>query len=349
MVGFGIILIAVLLAALMIFLLYRASRSYDAGAHVTYLATKGGNFYGALRAPITLWDPSVKVLRERNAPDITIMSCDASGQNYFEKTLVNRRTGAISLRVHTCAPRPFVTRTSDKRQLLIKPKVSFQLDIERIQIPAQLDAFGATLGARIENLFDNAIGAMEDQDVFARQREIEQGVLQQLIDMETAVEGQQTVAMPLGIKIFEAMFSFEQPNKSINKEGGQGGPMGYDHEHLDDMVDMLEKASPHTVEVLLRMMEMQTKQNIVDMLCKSGGLVAFTAAELGLSERTVDRASNGANIMKPAAYPTASNGSGEAAPAAGASPVAGPTMSAAEAYYALGAPKGKQPPAAGNN
>ncbi|HEV7690614.1 MAG TPA: hypothetical protein VGO52_07330, partial [Hyphomonadaceae bacterium] len=207
--------------------------------------------------------------------------------------------------------------------------------------------FGATLGARIENLFDNAIGAMEDQDVFARQREIEQGVLQQLIDMETAVEGQQTVAMPLGIKIYEAMFSFEQPNKSINKEGGQGGPMGYDHEHLDDMVDMLEKANPHTVEVLLRMMEMQTRQNIVDMLCKSGGLVAFTAAELGLSERTVDRASNGANIMKPAAFPTASNGSAEPAPAT--SPVsAGPAMSPAEAYYALGAPKGKQPPASSN-
>jgi hypothetical protein len=348
MVEFGVILIAVLLAALMAFLLYRASRSFDAGAHVTYLTTKGGDFYGALRAPITLWDPSVKVLRERNAPDITIMTCDASGQNYFEKTLVNRRTGAISLRVHTCAPRPFVTRTSDKRQLLIKPKVSFQLDIERIQIPAQLDAFGATLGARIENLFDNAIGAMEDQDVFARQREIEQGVLQQLIEMETAVEGQQTVAMPLGIKIFEAMFSYEQPNKAINKEGRNGGPMGYDHEHLDDLVDMLEKADPRTTETLLRMMEMQTKQNIVDMLCKSGGLVAFTASELGLSERTVDRASNGANIMKPAAYPTASNGAGEAAPAT--SPVsAGPAMSPAEAYYALGAPKGKQPPPASSN
>ena len=167
---------AVLVAALLVFLIYQASRTYDAGAHATFITTKDGDFYGALRSPMTIWDPRIKVLRERRAPEITIMTVDASG-NYYEKSLVNRRTGEISLRVHTCAPRPFVTRTSDKRSLVIKAKVSFQLDIDRIQIPTQMEAFGATLGSRIENLFDNAIGELEDQDVFARQREIEARVL----------------------------------------------------------------------------------------------------------------------------------------------------------------------------
>jgi hypothetical protein len=88
------------------------------------------------------------------------MTTDAGGAQHFEKTLVNRRTGEISLRVHTCAPRPFVARTSDKRQLLIKAKVSFQLDIDRIQIPTQLTA-RSDLGGRVENLFDNAIGEHE--------------------------------------------------------------------------------------------------------------------------------------------------------------------------------------------
>ena len=93
-------------------------------------------------------------------------------------------------------------------------------------------------------------------------------------------------------------------------------------------------------------MELQTRQNIVDMLCKSGGLVAFTASELGLSERTVERASNGANIMKPAAFPSSPNGSSEPAPGAAPSPMASaPPVSPAEAYYALGAPKGKHAPA----
>jgi hypothetical protein len=104
---------------------------------------------------------------------------------------------------------------------------------------------------------------------------------------------------------------------------------------------MLEKANPATVEVLMRMLELQTKQNIVQMLCKSGGLVAFTASELGLSERTVERAHNGANIMKPAEAPAIA---AAPAPMAADSPVSKP-VDPATAYYNLGAPKG-QPKAA---
>lgn len=335
-----IIFFAILVAGLLGFMIYRATRTFDAGAHATFITTKGGDFYGALRAPMTIWDPTIKVLRDRRAPEITIMTVDAAG-NYYEKSLVNRRTGEISLRVHTCAPRPFVVRTADKRSLIIKAKVSFQLDIDRIQIPTQMEAFGATLGSRIQNLFDNAIGGLEDQEVFAKQREIEAGVLAELLAIEGPVEGAQVAAMPMGIKIYEAMFSYEPHAKELNKDPSNG-PMAYDNEHLDDLVDMLEKANPQTVETLMRMLELQTRQNIVQMLCKSGGLVAFTASELGLSERTVERAANGANIMKPAAQPGVSLANGATiveTPNAPAAP-----LDAAAAYYGLGPPKGAQPP-----
>jgi hypothetical protein len=268
------------------------------------------------------------------------MTVDATG-NYYEKSLVTRRTGEISLRVHTCAPRPFVTRTSDKRSLVIRAKVSFQLDIDRIQIPTQMEAFGATLGSRIQNLFDNAIGALEDQDVFAKQREIEAAVLAELLAIESPVEGAQITAMPMGIKVYEAMFSYEPHAKELNKDPSNG-PMAYDNEHLDDIVDMLEKANPQTIEVLMRMLELQTRQNIVQMLCKSGGLVAFTASELGLSERTVDRAANGANIMKPAAQPGAAVTNGATFVETPGAPAAPPDPAAS--YYGLGPPKGAQPP-----
>lgn len=331
------IVAAVLVGLLLIFLVYRAARTYDAGAHSTFITTKDGDFYGALRAPMTIWDPRIKVLRDKHAPDLKFTTADASG-NYFEKSLVNRRTGEISLRVHTCAPRPFLTTTTDKRQLLIKAKVAFHLDIDRIQIPTQMESFGTTFATRIENLFDNAISEFEDQDVFKHQREIEHRVLRELQDIEEPPEGSQPTGMPLGLKIYEAMFSFERPAKAINKDP-TNGPMAYDNEHLDDLVDMLEKANPATVDVLMRMLELQTRQNIVQMLCKSGGLVAFTASELGLSERTVERARNGANIMKPAESAAAAP-----APAVGGpdSPVAKP-VDPATAYYNLGAPKGQKP------
>jgi hypothetical protein len=335
------IVVAVLVVLLLAFFIYRSARTYDAGAHATFVATKNGAFYGALREPTTLWDPSIKVLRDRHAPDLTVMARDASG-NYVEKSLVKRNNGEISLRVQTCAPRPFITRTSDKRQLVIKPQVSFQLDIDRIQIPIQMDAFGPSLASRIENLFDNAIGEYEDQDVFAKQREIESRVLAELQDVENPPEGGHPSGMPMGIKVYSAMFSYEPAAKELNKDPANG-PMAFDNEHLDDLVDMLEKANPAAVEVMLRMLELQTRQNIVQLLCKSGGLVAFTASELGLSERTVDRASNGMNIMKPAANApapaTPSNGAEQAASDAPAAPV-----SAAQAYYSLGAPKGQSAP-----
>ena len=242
MIEILIIFFAILVAGLLGFIIYRAMRTYDAGAHATFITTKGGDFYGALRSPMTIWDPTIKVLRDRRAPEITIMTVDAGG-SYYEKSLVNRRTGEISLRVHTCAPRPFVARTADKRSLVIRAKVSFQLDIDRIQIPTQMEAFGATLGSRIENLFDNAIGSLEDQDVFAKQREIEAHVLAELLAIESPAEGAQVSAMPMGIKIYEAIFSYEPHAKELNKDPSNG-PMAYDNEHLDDLVDMLEKANP---------------------------------------------------------------------------------------------------------
>lgn len=341
MIEIVVIILAVLVAALLAFLIYRGIRTYDAGAHATFITTKNGDYYGALRAPITLWDPTVKVLKDKHAPDISVITHDATGTQYSEKSLVNRRTGEISLRVNVCAPRPFVTRTSDKKQLRIKCRVAFQLDVDRIQIPAQLQGFSTLLAARVENLFDNAIGEYEDQDVFAKQSEIEERVLRSLQDIEFPPDPTHPSGMPLGIKVYEAMFSYETiPTAQIHEGGGPSGAMAYAMEHLDDLADMLEKANPETVKVVMQMLEMQTRQNIVEMLCNSGGLVAFTAQELGLSERVIERAKSGMNIMKPqvveAPPPAPAPAAAAAAPAEAPAPAA--PVDPAAAYYGKGAP-----------
>jgi len=329
----------VLLACLLIFVIYRAARTYDAGAHATFITTKGGEYYGALRAPITLWNPTVKVLRDKHAPDISFITSDATGSEYFEKTLVTRRTGEISLRVNTCAPRPFIARTIENRQLRVRTRVAFQLDIDRIQIPAQMQSFGALLGARIENLFDNAIGEYENQDLRARQGEIESKVLGQLQDIEYPPDPTHPTGMPLGIKVYEATFAYEPVSATLSGDGSAPirGPMAYTTEDIDELSDMLEKANPATVETIMRMMELQTKQNIVEMLCKSGGLVAFTAQELGLSERPLDRRISGVNRMAPVASDTAT--STPASHNNNGTSVSADPVDPAMAYYGLGAPK----------
>lgn len=332
---------ALILVLVLFGLLYRASRTFEAGAHATFITTKGGDYHGALREPTTLWNPSIRVLRDRHAPDITFVTCDASGSEYFEKSLVMRRTGEISLRVNTCAPRPFISRTAENRQLRVRARIAFQLDIDRIQIPVQMQSFGALLGARIENLFDNAIGEYENQDVRSRQGEIEAKVLQQLQDIEFPPDPTHPAGMPLGIRVYEAAMSIEPVAAPVSEAGGGAvkGAMSYTTEELDELADMLEKANPATVETLMRMMELQTRHNIVEMLCKSGGLVAFTAPELGLSERPLDRAISGVNRMAPVPADPAPPSAPAVAPATSGVDAPAVPLDAAAAYYAKGAPK----------
>ncbi len=330
------IIIVLLLAGLLGFFVYRAARTYDAGSHATFITSKNGEYYGALRTPITLWDPSIKVLKDKHAPDMTFMTHDAGGTEYYEKSLVNRRTGEISLRVQTCAPRPFISRTLENRQLLIKTLVSFQIDVDRIQIPTQMQAFGATIGARIENLFDNAIGEYTNEDVRGKQGEIEEKVLRQLQDIEFPADPTHPAGMPLGVKIYEATFSYE-PVPLPESEMGAGGAMSYSAEMIDDLTDTLAKTDPAKMDMLKYIMELQSRENIVRALCESGGLVAFTAQELGLSDRVIDRAKSGANVMRPqhkgpeasSAHGNGSGGSSE--PEQAAAPV-----DAAAAYYGQG-------------
>ncbi|MEZ5938315.1 MAG: hypothetical protein R3C52_08850 [Hyphomonadaceae bacterium] len=331
------IVLVVLLAILFAFLIYRSARTYDAGSHATFITTKDGEFYGALRSPITLWNPSIKVLKDRHAPDITFITQDAGGQEYFEKSLVNRRTGEISLRVNTCTPRPFISRTIENRQLLINARVTFQLDVDRIQVPTQMQAFGATFGARIVNLFDNAIGEYSNEQVRANQSAIEEKVLRQLQDVEFPSDPAHPPGMPLGVRVYEATFSYEP----VSASGVTGdvshiakGALALTHDDIDDLLDTLKETKPEVVETLKFMMELQTRQNIVELLCKSGGLVAFTAQELGLSERPLDRKISGINRMAPVAAEPIPSSAPMTAPEAEAVPT-----DPATAYYSLGAPK----------
>lgn len=204
-----------------------------------------------------------------------------------------------------------------------------------------MQSFGALLGARIENLFDNAIGEYENQDVRSRQGEIEAKVLQQLQDIEFPPDPTHPSGMPLGIRVYEAAMSIE-PVANVATDGGASGARGamsYSTEELDELADMLEKANPATVETLMKMMELQTRHNIVEMLCKSGGLVAFTAPELGLSERPLDRKISGANRMTPAPKEQDGPATVTSAPAAAPAEAPPPALDAASAYYAKGAPK----------
>ena len=65
------------------------------------------------------------------------------------------------------------------------------------------------------------------------------------------------------------------------------GAMQFLGTDLDKLLDQFRDRSPEQIATLLSLMEMQTRQNIVSMLSKSGGLVVFSARELGLEGNPV--------------------------------------------------------------
>ena len=291
---------AFLLLVGLIVLIYRNVRTYDANPNQTYIVQHKGEIAGALREPATLWSPSMSILRDKKAPTISFPAKKEKSGEIYSRSLVEKQTGRVSLSVNTCSPPNFNSVTVDGHVLDISAHVVFRIDIERIHIPSQLDNFGATLANRIENLFDNEITRLKDEEVRANQAEIEGRVTSALREIELSNDDQLLSGMPLGIKVYEASFSFRDPlNDPVSdasgamSEGKPLGPVWLDAARIDKLADVLTDRSPEVRDAVMRIVELQTRQNIVEMICKSGGLVAFTAKELGLNDLVGDQTLDG--------------------------------------------------------
>ncbi|MEL7372070.1 MAG: hypothetical protein AAFN74_24305 [Myxococcota bacterium] len=292
----ALIVVGVLLAAGLAVLIYRTMRTYDGSEHHTYVTQKEGKDTKAILAPTTLWNPQIKVLRKADAPDLSYMTQRPASDEYVEESLVERPSGQISLRIHTCTPRPFPAMTFDRHRVMVKATVTFQIDAERIDVVCQLHNFGSALAARVENLFDNEIGKYRDEELRANQTKIEEAVTQAMQAMEMQTDERTMMGIPFGIMVYEASFAYDEvPPEALDPVsmeapasagGGPGVPRGVmwmNDQQLDRIADVFKERDPVATASLMRMMELQTRQNIVQLLCQSGGMVGFTAKELGLS------------------------------------------------------------------
>lgn len=83
-----------------------------------------------------------------------------------------------------------------------------------------------------------------------------------------------------------ALAAAATPGTSAAHGSETPGAMQFLGTDLDKLLDQFRDRSPEQIATLLSLMEMQTRQNIVSMLSKSGGLVVFSARELGLEGNT---------------------------------------------------------------
>ena len=291
------IVLGVIVAAGLSVLIYRAVRSYDGTEHHTYVTQKEGKDTKPIREPTILWNPSIKVLKKVDAPNLTFMTQRPSSSEYVEHSLVTRPSGQICLRIHTCTPRPFPAMTIDRHKVLVRAAVTFQLDVERIEVACQLYNFGSALAARVENLFDNEIGKYRDEELRANQTTIEEAVTKAMQAIEDQTGEAPMQGIPLGIHVYEASFAFDEvPPEALDPAAmdapaaaGGGGPgiprgvMWIHDQQLDRIADVFRDRDPVAAASLMRMLELQTRQNIVQLLTQSGAQVGISAKELGLA------------------------------------------------------------------
>lgn len=93
----------------------------------------------------------------------------------------------------------------------------------------------------------------------------------------TDAAGEATLA-PQRVALAQAAQSGDAGSRAIETPGA----MQFLGTELDKLLDQFRDRSPEQIAALLSLMEMQTRQNIVSMLSKSGGLIVFSAKELGL-------------------------------------------------------------------
>lgn len=328
--GIGVALVASLLinAGFLVRTLNRpSSRRLIPGEDETFLIKdpkSGGISVLAAGAKAKEGDPRIVTFAKRNRLSFPVY--DRLRGQISERELTSE-AGGISLRIHTTTPAPFPVITNDGHSVLVTASVSFAVERDRAVMLAKLADFGAQLERRIHSAFSGAIGALRDEEMRMKLREIETQVTEQL----EAMEKSQQFGVPLGIKIYEARFQYEDadgrrqrsitfvdaaaPATAPASEGAasdsaapaQGaqvislspgiqpsagapdrpGAMQFAGTELDKLLDQFKGRSPEQIAALMKLMELQTRQNIVATLAESRGVIVFSAKELGLDGNPV--------------------------------------------------------------
>lgn len=211
--------------------------------------------------------------------------------------LRDETSGAVSLHPQFCSFR-FTALTREPLAMSLQPQVQFAVH------PAQFhhlrdigDKFALALTSRIRQAFEGEVGKREDQGLNEDRVAINETVLEMLRQAE--------MREPLGIEYKTVTFSFQRdmdPHRSHRSGGtagadvtglvsasadGSGHPSGVafmEAAEYDVIMNLFSKDEDRK-EVLLAILEMQTRRDIAEALARKGQLVVVTAQELGLATK----------------------------------------------------------------
>ncbi|MEQ9505923.1 MAG: hypothetical protein RLO80_06595 [Hyphomonas sp.] len=269
------------------------------------------------------------------------LSFPAFGQHPPERELTDDQ-GRISLRINTSTLAPFPVITNDGHTVYVTASVSFAVVRERAHLLARLADFGPQLERRIQSAFSSAIAELRDEEMRQRLGKIEDEVAKQLEAMENGQTGvplgikvydarfqyedgdsyaarynliaDQPAPASAGSMGEEPAADGDSPAtpgaKLVSLKTGPAGRAAYGRPgamqfagtELDKLLDQFKGRNPEQIAALMKLMELQTRQNIVAMLAESRGVIVFSAKELGLDGNPVVEEAV-ANALSPAQGP----------------------------------------------
>ncbi len=255
---------------------------------------------------------------------------EAGGWTVKKLHLMNPRTGAIDLRVHTMEVRPFNVQTADHHDMEVHATIEFQLDRGRLFRCFQYGDLGVALLTRFEGFIRAQINKRQNEQVAREITEIRAQILKDMKeaedkdreDFKTWREKNGNGALPngyfrgtqstaLGVHITALSLQVEQvdADEQLPAEGGgqQTSALMIPPKFLDNLRDMFERGGADSAganEALLQTMEMHTRENIARHVAHAGQTFIISSDDLGLARtsifRSTVRPSNTAEASKTA-------------------------------------------------
>lgn len=257
-------------------------------------------------------------------------------ESWTSRNLVDAKTGAVSLSAHLCTLRPFIAKSYDDYEFETRPRIRFRLRPDETAIKHALanQDFDQSFKARVESAFREEIASRDDKAVGRDRSGIHAGVLKRMRELEELT--------PLGVDYLEVMSALIKRTQNPHRDyvlaqvaaGGSAtqtgaaptafGPMDHSVPELDSIRDMFlvdgwtdpEQFTPaermahfdKSNQLLIRMLELQTRQNIAQQLAGAGKLMVLSTDDVGLSQDALLSEAQYARAMAPEAETSADEG-----------------------------------------
>lgn len=324
----AVIVGVVLLAAIV----YIVSRYYEARYDRTYMTQDERGFKRALEGKVVLWDFEENVVRGPTAPHLEYVALDPATGGRRTQELMDPRTGSINLRPQYCAPLPFDAVTADGHKVIVDSRVQFSLNRNLLKHCYEIQEFSLALDSRIQSAFRAEIGKRKDEELRAALSEVERAAIEHLRRGEEEGDEAGEPGMALGVRFHTANFTFTQPDEfAVPSAGGTTvalpanatpeqhaaaralaraqGVLSLRPQQLDQLADVFKNRDPASMQGLLALLDLQTRQNIAEALAASGQLLVLTPEDIGLvgAQATRSAVARAQALATPPAQP---NGNG---------------------------------------